>query len=71
MTWPIPIDPTMAYVNEPPTGGTGPNLTVMNGSDVTELLFAATRDILAGEELYIDYGSVYDRTGYTTPPDGQ
>lgn len=27
--------------------------------------FSAERDILPGEELFIDYGLTYDRSGYT------
>ncbi|MEW5297712.1 MAG: hypothetical protein WDW36_000898 [Sanguina aurantia] len=42
----------------------GTNVCVEDGQDAADLLFVASRDIYAGEELFIDYGSAYDRSGY-------
>jgi len=64
LTWPLPIDPTLAYVNEPPRGSGGTNVAAISGADVTEILFAATCNIDAGAELFIDYGRTYDRSSY-------
>jgi len=64
LPWPFKIQADMAYANEPPPGSKGTTCFVEDGRDETELVFVANRDIEAGEELYIDYGSTYDRSGY-------
>lgn len=55
---------TLSYANEPPRGAGGTNVFVEDGSEPTELLFVANRDIVAGEEIFIDYGVTYDRSSY-------
>lgn len=62
--WLLPADPTLALVNEPPPGSGGTNVSVEDGEADLELLFVTTRDIGVGEELFIDYGVVYDRRHY-------
>lgn len=62
--WPLPTTTLLAYANEPPTGTRGTNAFVEDGADVWELLFVANRDIAAGEEIFIDYGTTYDRSRY-------
>jgi SET domain-containing protein len=42
----------------------GPNIAAEDGSAVNTLEFRASRDIAAGEEIYIDYGTNYDRSEY-------
>lgn len=71
--WPLPIQTELAFANEPPPGSSasssgraGPNCRVEDGDgDEAELLFVTSRDVGAGEELTIDYGMHYDRSGYS------
>ncbi len=66
--WPLEVDMSLAYANEPPASGgySGTNATVQDGADgkPLELLFVTTCDVQMGEEILIDYGSSYDRSGY-------
>ena len=62
MPW-LTVDPLLAYVNEPPPGYTT-NVTVEDGLDDREICFVASTDISLDEELFIDYGFTYDRSGY-------
>ena len=65
--WPFPVAVELAYANEPAPGSVrgGPNCTVEDGDQAdAELLFVVARDIAAGEEILIDYGQHYDRSGY-------
>ena len=62
--WPLEVQIELAFANEPPQGAGGTNCCVENGADWAELLFVAGRDIAAGEEVLIDYGGAYDRSGY-------
>ena len=66
--WLLPVDPTMAYVNEPKRGGHGCNACIEDGAGPREILFVAAMDIAAGEEIFIDYGKLYDRSGYDLDP---
>lgn len=52
---------TFARINEP---GRGLDTNVVTEEGSRELRIYAERDIQAGEELYIDYGASYDRSGY-------
>ena len=45
-------------------GSGGTNCFVEDGDSPGDLLFVASRDIGVGEEVYIDYGRWYDRSGY-------
>ncbi|KAL4434189.1 hypothetical protein ABPG75_000630 [Micractinium tetrahymenae] len=61
----LPIDFSLAYINEPPKGAGGTNVTVEDDpSDPAGLLCVAARDIYPGEELFMDYGPTYDRSRY-------
>jgi len=63
--WPFPVKVLLPYANEPPKGAGGTNCFVETGSGgPTELIFQANRDIEAGEEIFIDYGLLYDRSSY-------
>ena len=52
----------MAYVNEP-TVGSSVNVEVTDGLD-GDMVFRAARSLHKDEELFIDYGRVYDRSTY-------
>ena len=58
------MDPTLAYINEPTTspyvGGVNVDVDI-NGTSVR---FYAVRDIMPGQELFVDYGRDYDRRDY-------
>jgi hypothetical protein len=58
----------LAYVNEPLAGSQGCNLSYAdNDKDPCDVRFVAVCDIAAGEELFIDYGRLYDRSAYSLP----
>lgn len=58
----LETDISMAYVNEPPTGQS----VNVEFSDTTnaDVEFLAVQDISPGQELFTDYGNVYDRSSY-------
>ena len=62
----LPIDPTLAYVNEPSLGGRGCNACIEDGPTMRDIHFVAAVDIALGEEIFIDYGSSYDRSSYNS-----
>eukprot|EP01023_Acetabularia_acetabulum_P065283 TRINITY_DN8625_c1_g1_i4.p3 TRINITY_DN8625_c1_g1~~TRINITY_DN8625_c1_g1_i4.p3 ORF type:complete len:123 (-),score=18.25 TRINITY_DN8625_c1_g1_i4:677-1045(-) len=62
-----PVDPCMAFLNEPPRGAKGTNVVIEVGQNAGEVLFVTTRDIYKYEELFVDYGLYYDRTSYVEP----
>ena len=55
----------MAYVNEPTPGSSNVNLEIIDGLD-GDVMFRAVQELKKGEELYIDYGRLYDRSTYRT-----
>ena len=57
------IDPALAFVNEP-TVGDSINVTIIDELDMKEVRFVAACDIAPSQELFIDYGQHYDRSGY-------
>ena len=61
----LSIDPSMAYVNEPATSSSNVNLEIVDGLD-GDVMFRAAQELKKGEELYIDYGRLYDRSTYRT-----
>jgi len=68
LVWPFPTPIPLAVANEPTEGSSGPNCSVENGNeDDKELLFVTSRDIMVGEEIWIDYGRYYNRSGYGMP----
>ena len=60
-------DISMAYVNEPPVGQTV-NVEISDATDSKnpDLQFVTTQNIDPGQELFIDYGNVYNRSSYNT-----
>ena len=44
--------------------GSTTNVEVVDGKTNMDIVFRAAQDIDAGEELFVDYGSNYDRTSY-------
>ena len=60
----IGIDPSMAYVNEP-TAGSTVNVQIEDGLD-GDMVFVAACNLQKDEELYINYGSLYDRSMYSS-----
>ncbi len=64
LPWPLAAPSALAYANEPVKGGTGTNTTCEDGEQDTDLLFVTCRALRAGEEVFIDYGTTYDRSGY-------
>lgn len=71
-TWPgpglpwLPVDPALARVNEPPPGARGgANVAVADDPrDRAGIVYVAARALVAGEELFVDYGRAYDRSSY-------
>lgn len=67
--WPFDVDTTLSYVNEPSINtNVSVNVRVEDdpGDPLVGLIFRADRDIQPGEELFIDYGTQYDRSMYDT-----
>ena len=65
--WPFDVDTMLSYVNEPSINqNVSVNVRVEDDPDdpLVGLIFRADRDIQAGEELFIDYGTQYDRSMY-------
>ena len=59
----LAIDPMLAYINEP-RPGSSVNVSILDEGSAREVRFVAARAIHPGDELYIDYGRQYDRSGY-------
>jgi hypothetical protein len=55
------VPTTLALINEPAPGW---DVNVDTFERGWELTFALNRDVLAGEELFLDYGPMYDRSSY-------
>jgi len=58
----------LCRINEPPIGAGGCNVGAKENLDKREVVFTTLRDIFAGEELFLDYGLDYDRSGYRQSP---
>jgi hypothetical protein len=54
---------TLCRINEPPKGYDVNVITIEDCQQRT-VTFVLERDVMAGEELYIDYGLSYDRSHY-------
>ena len=65
--WPFPDDVTLARMNEPLPGGVVSVTSETDSDDNKKVFFVTTRDIREGEEIYIDYGPKFDRSGYGPP----
>ena len=55
----------LARINEPPIGGRGCNVRSEENLETREVVFSLSKDVVAGEELFMDYGLTYDRSGYS------
>ena len=58
------VSTLLARINEPPIGGPGCNVFAREDLNTRKVTFSTSRDVVAGEELFMDYGLTYDRTGY-------
>jgi hypothetical protein len=58
---PLAKPTTLALINEPGAGGDVNTKVEIEGDQV---YFITERLVAAGEEIYIDYGQTYDRSGY-------
>ena len=58
------VSTELTRINEPPVGFGGCNVSARENLDKREVVFTLCRDVVAGEELFLDYGLDYDRTGY-------
>ena len=54
----------LARINEPPLNVGGCNVRSDEDLERREVVFELSRDVVAGEELFMDYGLTYDRSGY-------
>lgn len=62
-----PVSTALSRINEPPRGF---DVNVVTEEDLKErtVSFLLERDVYAGEELFLDYGLTYDRSGYGRVP---
>lgn len=58
------VSTSLARINEPPIGAGGCNVFAREDLNKREVVFELCRDVVAGEELFMDYGLTYDRAGY-------
>jgi len=58
----------LCRINEPPLGAGGCSVSARENLDKREVVFELVRDVLPGQELYLDYGPGYDRSGYGRRP---
>jgi len=58
----LSVDTTLALINEPCAGF---DVNVKTEEQGVDVVFYTERDIAAGEELFLDYGMKYDRSGYS------
>lgn len=61
----------LTRINEPPIGAGGCNVSARENLESREVVFTLCRDVLAGEELFLDYGLDYDRSNYAPLPVGR
>ena len=62
------VSTELTRINEPSIGFGGCNVSARENLDKREVVFTLCRDVVAGEELFLDYGLDYDRTGYAPMP---
>ena len=55
------VSTSLALLNEPAPGA---DVNVDTREEGTVVYFVVGRDVAEGEELYLDYGRVYDRSSY-------
>jgi hypothetical protein len=59
----VQVSTTLCRINEPPKGR-DVNVVVEEDRQARTVTFSLERDVYEGEELFIDYGPNYDRSGY-------
>lgn len=57
------VSTALCRINEPPKGS-DVNVVTEEDLETRTVTFSLERDVYAGEELHIDYGLTYDRSGY-------
>lgn len=62
----IQVPTLLARINEPPIGGRGCNVRSEEDLSKKKIVFVLSRDVYAGEELFMDYGLTYDRSNYSS-----
>jgi len=60
--WNIPT--LLARINEPPIGAGGCNVRSEEDLKTREVVFSLSTSVVAGQELFMDYGLTYDRSMY-------
>jgi len=60
--WSVPT--CLARINEPPIGAGGCNIRAEENLKVRTVTFTLSRNVKAGDELFMDYGTTYDRSSY-------
>lgn len=63
LKWKVPT--LLSRINEPPIGGGGCNVRSEENLKTREVVFSLSRDVYAGQELFMDYGLSYDRSAYS------
>jgi len=63
-------DTRLARINEPPISGDC-NIYVMEDIRERTITFVTSRQVLFGEEFYVDYGKIYDRSYYFSNSKGK
>jgi len=58
----------LTRINEPPIGAGGCNVSARENLETREVVFTLCRDVVKGEELFLDYGLDYDRSSYAPLP---
>lgn len=63
MWGPFSVDTRLTRINEPAPGTDQVNVAIEESAD--DAFFILDRDVVAGDELFIDYGNNYRRDGYS------
>jgi len=58
------VNTALCRINEPPIGGGGCSVSARQNLETREVVFELIQDVVAGQELYLDYGLDYDRSRY-------
>ena len=58
----------LTRINEPPVNVGGCNVSARENLEQREVVFTLCRDVVSGEELFLDYGLDYDRSRYGPLP---
>ena len=62
------VNTALCRINEPPIGAGGCNVSARENLGKREVVFELVQDVVAGQELYLDYGLDYDRSMYGPMP---